>query len=259
MGSVAKWLGILVVGVIAIALIAVLVLAANLNGAVKTAVERFGPDFTGVPVTLEEVDLSPMTGRGDLRGLAIGNPAGYDAGRAFSLGSIRVAVDRETVLEDVIVIRRIAIDGARIDAILRGRGESNLQRILRNVQAAAGSSEDDAGGDAEAGPRLVIEQLDFTNASASVSAPGLGERELRIPDLHLEGIGRRSNGVTAAEAASQVLQPVVAAIIRAAAEGGIRDALEGGAGDLQERIEGGARGALDRLRGNLDALRPRTD
>ncbi|MEE4382211.1 MAG: hypothetical protein V2J02_09480 [Pseudomonadales bacterium] len=257
MGSFAKWLGILVAGVLVVALVAVLLLAGNLDSAVKAAIERFGPRFTGAPVTVDAVELSPTTGEGELRGIVLGNPEGYEGDQAFGLGRVRIAVDPASLLEDVIVLREVIVDGARVDLLVGGPGRSNLQQILRNVQAAAGTSEE-APADTGPGKKLVIERFAFTGASASVSAPGVGNREVSVPDVNLSDIGRRSNGATAAEAVRQVMEPVIAAIVRAAAEGGLRDALEGRTGELRERLEGEAGQLQDRLR-SLNPLRPQNE
>ena len=54
--------GILAVVVVAVVGFVVLVYS-NLDSIVKDAVEEYGPQFTGVSVTLDNVELSPETAR----------------------------------------------------------------------------------------------------------------------------------------------------------------------------------------------------
>ena len=82
----------------------------------------------------------------------------------------------------------------------------------------------------------------------------LGDLALDIPDVHLTDIGRKSNGVTAAELAQQFLKPISDAATRAAVEEGLE--LEGVKArakqrvqeQIRDKISSGLRGLTDRLR-----------
>ena len=82
----------------------------------------------------------------------------------------------------------------------------------------------------------------------------LGDLALDIPDVHLTDIGRKSNGVTAAELAQQFLMPISDAATRAAVEAGLD--LEGVKArakqrvqeQIRDKISSGLRGLTDRLR-----------
>ena len=74
--------------------LAALVLAAVAGGAwwlysskdalVKAAIEKFGPEITGVAVTVEGVKLDPLEGKGTISGLKVGNPKGLSDGASRS-------------------------------------------------------------------------------------------------------------------------------------------------------------------------------
>src|SRR5260221_13338024 len=53
---------------------------------IKHAIERYGPDLTGVSVKVKSVKLEPVEGLGAIGGLEIGNPPGFSAPRALTLG-----------------------------------------------------------------------------------------------------------------------------------------------------------------------------
>ena len=101
--------GILAVIVIAVVGFFVYVYS-NLDSIVKDAVEEYGPQYTGVSVTLAKVELAPESGQGKLSGLIVGNPQGYQTDAAFKLGSISMNIDLGTITEDTIVIKSIVID-----------------------------------------------------------------------------------------------------------------------------------------------------
>ena len=76
---------------------------------VKVALERYGPEVTGVSVQVREVEISPRDGRGVIRGLELGSPPGFSAARTAQLGEVRVVVDPTTLTGKVVRIRSLAI------------------------------------------------------------------------------------------------------------------------------------------------------
>ena len=232
---------------IALIAIALVVVAINLDGIVRSSVESVGPTYTGTTVTLEEVDLSLFSGEGELRGLVVGQPEGYEGEPAFRLASIRVALQPSSLLEDTILIRELVIDGAEINALVRGPRENNLQAILDHVEAATGPAAPEA--EPTVGKQVIIDRLALAGSSATARVASLPPVRVQVPDLVLENVGRESNGAQVGAVLQQVLQPVVGAIIRSAVEGGLRDRLDSVRGDLQDRIRGEAGGLMDRLKG----------
>src|SRR5260221_4590356 len=61
-------------------------LYASREALIKHAIERYGPDLTGVSVKVKSVKLEPVEGLGAIGGLEIGNPPGFSAPRALTLG-----------------------------------------------------------------------------------------------------------------------------------------------------------------------------
>ena len=194
-----------VVGILVLLLVGagvyVVVFSGNL---LKDGIETYGPDYLGADVAVDAVDLSLAEGSGEVRGLRIGNPAGYEGDSAMRLGRIKLTLDPQQSTQELVVIKSVVVDGAEIAAIAKGKS-TNLQQLMDNVVAAAGIEDSEQ----ETGPgiKLIIDRLDFTNAKTSVSSDVLGDMSVDIPDIHLKDIGRASNGVTAAEAVKQLLQP----------------------------------------------------
>lgn len=228
---------------------AVIYLAMNLNELVRTGVETYGPQYTGTAVELAEVDLSLFSGEGELRGLVVSNPEGFEGGDPFRLGRVRVALDPASLTEDVIVVREITIEEAEINAILKSLRDSNLQAILDNVESAVPSSEDEETAEASEPVKVIIDRFVFTGASASVTAGQAGTIDVDLPDLVLTEIGRRSNGETVGEALRQIIGPIVGGIVQAGMDGQLQELIGGQLEQLQDRVRDAAGGLLDRLGG----------
>lgn len=216
-------------------------LSRSLGPLVASAVRTHGPEITGVSVQLDGVNISPFNGTAELRGLVIGNPEGFHAGQALSLGEFSAAINLRSLNSDVIVIERIVIVKSDITYEL-GPGGSNLQAIERNVDRYAGKSGSSSaptkttGAQKGGGKKFLIRDLVIKDATVEMSAAVLQGKALTVPlpELHLRDIGRESNGATAGEVVKQVLgaliKSVSGAVAKAANIGGVKEGLQKGAG-----------------------------
>lgn len=196
----------------------------KLNVIVKAAVETLGPRVTGTEVKLASVSLSPLTGRGRLKGLIIGNPPGFKAPHAFKLGSIKVHVDLLSLPTDVLVLRDVQVEDPEI-----WYENGNLARIQKNVAEASPAP---AKGAAKSKPRkIVIERFRVTGAKLRAASA-----TLPVPDLELHDIGRDTGGVTVAEAGRRMMGAMVARSLDIGAQ--IGTALRSGAHSLIQGVFG---------------------
>lgn len=215
----------------------------SLDFVVKATIEHFGPDIVGAPVRVGSVSLSAKDGRGMLRGVEIGNPPGYASPRALRAGTVAVGIDPSTLGSDVVVIRDILVDAPEITYELKG-GTNNLEAIRRNIAAYVERSGGAAGGDGSSasrapGRRYVIGRITLRNAKVTMTNPLLkgGGLTFNLPDVDLRDVGKRSGGVTAAQAASIVTSALLARIGRSVLT------------NAEALRRGGLEGALDALRG----------
>lgn len=239
-----RWLGILMGILLLLAVVALVVVNQRLDGWVKSAVENYGSEYAGVAVTLDGVSLSLLNGRGELRGLTVANPDGYEGEHAFRVARVAFAVQPRNLLEDPIVIEHIEIDGAEVHAETRNLRETNLQVIQRNVRAATPPADPDAA----PGPQVIIDLLELTDTQTSVTAAELGAVSVRVPDLTLTEVGRQSNGASIGQVLEQILQPLLAAVMTSITEGRVRELIDERGSELRERVEEEADSLRDRLR-----------
>jgi len=218
----------LILGAGAVVLVAtaagVVWLASSLDSLIQSAIERYGPEITGVTVQVGSVSLSPRDGRGSIKGLRLGNPKGYRTDKAAALGEITVALDPATLAGDVIRIREIVVHGADITYEKVGN-LTNLEAIQRNVDAYVrklGGGQPSAGSQQK---KMIIDSLVIRSSKVNLSSALTAGNTLTVnlPDLTLRDIGKRTNsataGATAAEVTRQVINALVAAVGRAAASG----------------------------------------
>ena len=81
--------------------------------------------------------LSPLNGKGSIRGLTLANPEGFSEGAALALGAIELELLVGSVFEDVIEIDllRIAQPQIRYETTLR---TDNLRALLANLPQGNG-------------------------------------------------------------------------------------------------------------------------
>jgi len=262
-------LGVLIV-VIAVG---IYYLSQNAGSLVAGVIKEEGSRVTQVPVNVGAVDLSLTDLKAGLRGLTVGNPAGFKTDRAISLGEISVKIAKDWSM-DVIVIDEVMINAPEITYEIGSSG-SNIAAIQKNVEdslkamggsdggKAAGTAEKAPADEEKAGPKIVINNLYVKNGKVNVSASLLQGKSLPVPlpDIHLKDIGKDkkgdSSGASPAEVAKQIMTAISSKASGAASSLdlsslGLSD-ISGKAADVgaaaKEAAEGALKGAGDKLGG----------
>jgi hypothetical protein len=216
----------------------------SLDIIVKMALEHYGPQVTGASFKVGEVKLSIRDGRGTLRNIEIGNPAGFSAPRAARLGEIRVAIEPMTLTDPVVFLHELAVISPLI-TYERAQKVTNLDAIQKNIEAyiqRSGGPSESRPAEAKKGRRkFIIERLVIRGAKVTMTNPALKGQGISfdLPDIDLRDVGKTQGGATASEIGNlvtgviqqRIAQKVVTNI------------------DLLRR--GGVEGALDALKGLL--------
>jgi len=217
-----KWILCIGIAVAALIIVALVVVFMSLNGLVKKGVETVGPQLTKTEVRLAASKISPLSGRGQLSGLFIGNPEGFKTESAIKLGDMKVDVDMGSLLSDPIVVEEINIQGPEItfEAGLKG---SNLNKILENLQAASGDSKESSKPEeksAATAKKFRAKEIVITGGKIHVSVIGLGDKPSTVPlqDIRLQNIGSDGSGVSLAQLTTEILVPLIKASIKASGD-----------------------------------------
>jgi hypothetical protein len=209
-----------------------------------SAIRRYGPEITGVPVTLQGVHISPLDGVATLTHLELGNPPGFRTPRTLVVEKMLIKLDLATLGSEVVHIREISVVQPQLTYEHASKG-SNLDVIQRHVQAyVASHAGAGAQGEGASRPtRVILDQLDVQGARADVSAEMLQGKTISVPlpGLHLRDIGKQAGGVTPAEAANQI----VAAIRKDVARAVLPLQLDG----MAQSIQKGAASVVDAVKG----------
>ena len=222
-------------GILVVLALAFLVLELSLDKMVLKGVNAAGPAALGVPVALEDVDISLVRGKASLKNLHIGNPEGYKTDGLFDLGSISVDVDNSTLLSDTIVVREIAIEGLAL-TFEKGLLDNNLNALIEQLSAGqeeaagkeANAKEEKTGKEKKPAKKVVIEKLSISGSKMNFSVTGAaaltggGAIPIPLPPITLTDLGKEKEGMTPVEAVQSVLKAILGAAGTAIA----------GAGDL---------------------------
>jgi hypothetical protein len=242
-------------------LVLIIVGVVYLDRIVGTAVEEGGSRALGVRTEVGSVRLGLLRGEVALEGLAIDNPEGFESARFLQLGSIQVEVPPRALLEDTVVIPRVALEDVHL-TLEGSRQGTNYGRLLRNVGGSGkGGPSGEGTPEAESdGKRFVVKELVVRNVRATVALGGFGSElastSITLPELRLHDLGSGSNGgIELAELIGRVTREVVQGVVSQRPELAAQLGSE-----LRGRLESGARSAregLDRLREQgLRGIRP---
>lgn len=216
-----------IVGLVLVALVVVviIVLATSLNSIIHTGVEKAVPAVIQVPVTLEKVDISLLSGRGEIRELVIGNPEGFKTPHAIRIGMFKIDLDPKSVLTDTIVINEILIESPEITFEFGLRG-SNLGKIQENAKQASAKKEPEGETKPEPKPesepkkpakKVIITKVAITGGMIKLSSPLMQgiSAPIPLPPIELHDIGKDEGGASLAD----TIQKIIGAILGGATEG----------------------------------------
>jgi len=189
---------------------------------VKAGVNRFAPLITRTPVHLDGARLSPLSGGGTLKGLFVGNPAGWSGDKAFFIGRIHVDVAPGSIFSECVVLNNVSIDSPEFVYETRVVS-SNIGELLKNIEGSF--AEEAKGGQAAAGqarPRkFVIRNFSLTNGRLTLGA-GPTALTLPMPPLTLHDIGTKEGGIAPAALAFTVMRSVTGSIVSTTANAAAR-------------------------------------
>ena len=86
--------------------------------------------LAGVPVTVDSLELSILSGAGSVTGLTVANPKGYSDASAFEMGSISFDVDILSAIAQPLLINTLVLDSPLVNLEVKDDLNSNLQEII---------------------------------------------------------------------------------------------------------------------------------
>jgi hypothetical protein len=174
----------------------------NIDGIVKSAIEKYGSEMTGAKVSVAAVEIKPGDGRGVIRGLTVGNPAGFKTSHLMRADEIEVVLDIASITGDVITVKKIGVVAPDI-IYEKGDAMTNIEALQKNIADYLGPAEKkkDTGS-----KKLIVEELVIAAPKAQASAAFLDGKTVavKLPTIALKHIGRDKGGVTPGELGNEI-------------------------------------------------------
>jgi len=232
---------ILIVAVVLI-VIAAIVGAFFLDSIVKKGVETVGPKITKVSIDLDEIHIGLLTGSAKVKGLVVGNPDGYKAPHAISVGLAEIGVNPFTVLSDKIVVHSIHVESPEI-TFEGGLSGNNLSAIMDNVDGTAqqgGPVVTNSAGKPKSARKIEVDDFLITGAKVHVILTQLGGKEmtLPLPQIHLTDLGKGGDGLTPTELTRAVFEAIISGTTKAVADAVTKLDVTKGAEQLKQSGQG---------------------
>ncbi|MDR0776797.1 MAG: hypothetical protein LBE81_09200 [Azonexus sp.] len=227
---------LLVVALVIVGAIVFFLTGNPLGHLVKMAIEEFGPKMTQAEVSVGAVSISASDGEGSIAGLKLGNPKGFKTDYALRADKIALSLEPSSLTKDVVLIRKIALDGPHIIYEKNSNGVTNFDAIQRNVEQYLGTSGSkdsrEKSGDTK---KMIIESFSVRNAKVSYS--GLVDVDLNLPDIELRDIGKKTGGVDTANLAKVIISELNAQILKAVAKS-VTDSVGAAADKAKDAFKG---------------------
>jgi uncharacterized protein involved in outer membrane biogenesis len=242
--------------VVAVVLILALFIVAGmfLDSIIKKGVETAGPAITKTDVRLDGVSLSVFSGKGTIKGLFVGNPAGYKTASAIQVGEATVRVKPGSLMSNKIVVESVSVVAPDI-TIEGGLKDNNLTKILENVQSFSGATTNTTQTGAQKPTKKIqVNDLLITGGRVNVSLGLLAGKSVTVPlpEIHLTDLGKNSDGITPAELAQTVMKNIIEGALSGATKAVSN--IGGGVTDAAKSLGEGAKGGAEKITKGIGGL-----
>lgn len=158
------------------------------------------PKITQTSASLEQADISLLSGRLALKGLKIGNPTGFSEPYVFELGEFAVEFQPKSILTNKIIVNKILIKGTQITAEINQMGQTNLLVLNNNVQSKLNTNtpqeainkEKTASTTKKSTKSVVIKDLQILDTKLNFAMMG-HTGTLTLPNIQEKDIGEKKN------------------------------------------------------------------
>ncbi len=215
------------------------------------------PGITGTPFKVAKISINPFSGKLDVEELHLGNPEGYDAKDAFSVGKLSVDIAPFALLSNRLHIENIDIIDPYV-SYLGEDGTNNFDAIIANVNQKFGSKEEEK--PEEEKPEEVKDEKEKLKVSiARFHLEGVKFKMGVMPEIPIpipitltdlgtkDAEGKETDGVTPEEMGAELSQKLsdafskagvgLANLFNAEALKGVGDSVSNAAGAASESIK----------------------
>lgn len=172
-------------------------LRGNLDGLVRRAIQHYGSEMARAELSLRAVRIDAASGRGELLGLRIGNPAGFKSAYALQVEHIVLQLELATVTDPVVHIESIELLAPDLIYEKVG-GRTNFEVLQANIAARLDEVSGPATAPGKPKRRYRVDHFALRKAHAQAHLLAGATLSVKLPDLQLTRLGE-PNGLTAEE------------------------------------------------------------
>ncbi len=181
---------------------------------IKEAVQKYVPPITKTDIHITSVHTSIFDGEFKVKGLAVGNPAGFKTPNAFTLGEIEVVMDMKSLFKDVIYINKIVIDRA-VATLEISKSGTNIGTIHQNITDYMKKNEStdkvETTKNKEKSKKVIVKELTLQNSSVQLASNLTRTQKtmnIPLPTIRLQNIGNEKNPITIERAFAIILSTI---------------------------------------------------
>jgi len=204
-----KALRIVLLVIVLLAVTVVFIIDLFADRAVKIGIETAATKTLNVGVSIDNIDLSIMRGKLALQNLIIKNPPGYQHDKLLELRNAKIEVDVKSLLNDVVNIKEIKLDGMEVTLEQRGVSGNNLQDVIKSIPSK------DKQASEPSGKKLHIDNLEISNVTVKVKllpVPGKVDTvTLELSPIKMTDLGS-DNKLDTAELSSRILLAIASGV-----------------------------------------------
>ena len=251
----------ILIGLVAVVVIAVIAVVICLESIVKTAVHKYGSEVVGTDVRLQGFSLNLLKGTASVEGLTVANPEKYHSPYLFNLGGISVKIDTKSVLTDTIIIDDITVSKPVITYEMLSLNQNNIKQIQENVTkntaktASASATKEKAASEEEKpaapGKKVIIRKLTIAEGELQAVTTLQGKDntiQVKLPSIVLNDIGADKSGKGQSIAAS--ISKIMSKILNTATETVVKSNLS----DLKKVAKENLDNAVDSVKDKVKNL-----
>ena len=234
-----------------------------LDTIVKEGINRYVPPITGTTASVEDVDLSLLKGRVEIKNLQIGNPKGYSTNDIFRLGNVQVLFDPKTVLDDKIIIKSVVISGTQVSAEMKNLHsfDNNVSALQANIDSYLGTSNKKTTATPakqpvqkqSGGKKVIVKDLKVNDTSLSLGVSGQ-TITIPLPDIHKTGIGEDKKEKSIPEIIADILDIISIESVKGVGTA-ITDLGKQGWKGAKDLVKGGANAVTDTAKSVSDSAK----
>ncbi|HTL27705.1 MAG TPA: AsmA family protein [Tepidisphaeraceae bacterium] len=246
-----KWI---VLGFVALIVIAVLIVYFSLNGIVRSTVQKQTTSSLNLDTSVGGANVSLVGTSLGLDDIQIASPQGFSAPRMFTLDGVKVDVSIGQLRQDPIHVASIDIKKPML-VIEQSGGKFNIQALMGQESKAPPDNKEPI--------KLIIDELKVSDAKVVLrpGIPGVAQEiPVSIPTLEMKGVGSGEGNQNGA-AIKEVVMDVVTALSAKASESDqlppeVRQLLKLNVGELTAQLRGQAAEQISKITGDLSKKLP---